>query len=193
MSVFGEKAGDTSVFAYRGWLDEELGVVPAPVPEPRTWVLLTIGFIAAGSISRWAFGGLASGGAVRHVIDEVQDAEFHDVETGGCERQKTFLTSNRQQCANRAIAKSSTEPKTPAGKARAARNAFRHGLNVSVLSDPLLCQIANVEGLEWTRCGRCMGASVRATSTLRIAARKVWCLLRLRSLDVREKVCPNAL
>jgi hypothetical protein len=39
---------------------------------------------------------------------------------------------------------------------------------------------AGAEGLECTRwCGRCMSASVRAMSTLRIAARKVWCLLRL--------------
>ena len=62
MSVFGEKAGDTFVFAYRGWLDEGLGVVPAPVPEPRTWVLMTIGFIAAGSIT---FPGLAFAGRCR--------------------------------------------------------------------------------------------------------------------------------
>jgi hypothetical protein len=48
------------------------------------------------------------------------------------------LTSGRQQRANRANAKSSTGPKTAAGKARAAQNAFRHGLNVPVHSDPLL-------------------------------------------------------
>jgi hypothetical protein len=48
------------------------------------------------------------------------------------------LTSDRQKRANRANAKSSTGPKTAAGKARAAQNAFRHGLNVPVLSDPLL-------------------------------------------------------
>jgi hypothetical protein len=48
------------------------------------------------------------------------------------------VTSDRRQCANVANAKSSTGPKTAAGKARAAQNAFRHGLNVPVRSDPLL-------------------------------------------------------
>ena len=42
------------------------------------------------------------------------------------------MTSDRRLRANRLNAKSSTGPKTLRGKARAARNAFRHGLNVSV-------------------------------------------------------------
>jgi hypothetical protein len=46
------------------------------------------------------------------------------------------LTTDRQQRANRANARSSTGPKTVLGKSRAARNALRHGLNVSLLSDP---------------------------------------------------------
>jgi secreted trypsin-like serine protease len=45
LSKFGEKAGDTSVFAYRNWLNDELAG-SAPVPEPTTWALLTIGFMA---------------------------------------------------------------------------------------------------------------------------------------------------
>ena len=42
------------------------------------------------------------------------------------------MTSDRRRRANRVNAKSSTGPKTVRGKARAARNAFRNGLNVSV-------------------------------------------------------------
>lgn len=52
ISTFGEKAGDTSVFAYRDWLNQELAVVPTPVPEAGTWALVTIGFIAVGFASR---------------------------------------------------------------------------------------------------------------------------------------------
>jgi len=48
------------------------------------------------------------------------------------------LTSDRKRLANRANAKASSGPKTKAGKARSSRNAFCHGLNVSVLSDAVL-------------------------------------------------------
>jgi hypothetical protein len=73
------------------------------------------------------------------------------------------LTSGRQQRANRANAKSSTGPKTAAGKTRTAQDAFRHGLNVPVLSDPSLApeveamarkisgHNADAETLEWAR------------------------------------------
>jgi hypothetical protein len=44
----------------------------------------------------------------------------------------------RKDDANRANARRSTGPRTAAGKARASRNAVRHGLSVSVLADPAL-------------------------------------------------------
>ena len=46
------------------------------------------------------------------------------------------MTSTQRIKANRANAKTSTGPKTAQGKARAARNARRHGLSLSVLADP---------------------------------------------------------
>jgi hypothetical protein len=48
------------------------------------------------------------------------------------------VTSARKQRANRANALASTGPQTATGKARAARNARRHGLNLSVLADSAL-------------------------------------------------------
>jgi hypothetical protein len=46
------------------------------------------------------------------------------------------MTSPRKIQANRANAGASTGPKTGPGRARAARNALRHGLSLSVFADP---------------------------------------------------------
>ena len=48
------------------------------------------------------------------------------------------MTSARKITANRANARASTGPRTGPGRARAARNAFRHGLSLPVHSDPAL-------------------------------------------------------
>jgi hypothetical protein len=48
------------------------------------------------------------------------------------------VISARRLRANRANARASTGPQTAAGKASAARNARRHGLNLSILADPAL-------------------------------------------------------
>jgi hypothetical protein len=48
------------------------------------------------------------------------------------------MSTSRQIEANRDNARSSTGPRTQRGRARASRNARRHGLSVSVVSDPRL-------------------------------------------------------
>jgi hypothetical protein len=52
------------------------------------------------------------------------------------------MASERQIAANRRNARRSTGPRTSAGKSRASRNAYRHGLSVSVgASTPLAPQL----------------------------------------------------
>jgi len=54
------------------------------------------------------------------------------------------LTSDRKTKANRANARTSTGPKTYRGRARSAKNAFRHGLSLPVQSDQALCEEVQV-------------------------------------------------
>ena len=50
------------------------------------------------------------------------------------------MTSDRKIKANRANAKVSTGPKTHHGRARSAKNAFRHGLSLPIQPDQALCE-----------------------------------------------------
>ena len=50
------------------------------------------------------------------------------------------MQPDRKIKANRANARASTGPKTARGRARSARNAFRHGLSLPVDSDQVLCE-----------------------------------------------------
>ena len=46
------------------------------------------------------------------------------------------MASDKQIAANRANAKKSTGPRTPAGRAKSSRNAYRHGLSVPMQPEP---------------------------------------------------------
>jgi hypothetical protein len=50
------------------------------------------------------------------------------------------MTSERKIRANRANSRASTGPKTAHGRARVARNALRHALNLPIHSDPALSE-----------------------------------------------------
>jgi hypothetical protein len=78
--------------------------------------------------------------------------------------------------ANRANARHSTGPNTPAGKSAASRNALRHGLAVPVVTDPRLAD--EVERLAHIIAGQ--GAnSFRLEHARRVAAAQID-LLRVR-------------
>lgn len=62
------------------------------------------------------------------------------------------MTSVRKIAANRANACRSTGPRSIAGKARVSRNAFRHGLAIDIVSDPVFA-------LEIDRLRKCLLAN----------------------------------
>jgi hypothetical protein len=73
------------------------------------------------------------------------------------------MTSERKAQANRANARQSTGPKTPRGKARAAGNARRLGLSLSVLADPVLSdQVAAITRAIAGKAREGIGLSSRA-------------------------------
>jgi hypothetical protein len=75
------------------------------------------------------------------------------------------MSTDRQIKANRANARASTGPKSATGKARASRNARRHGLSISVHAQPGLS--AEVEALVREIAGR------EATPEVLACARRV--------------------
>ena len=74
------------------------------------------------------------------------------------------MTSDRKIKANRANARASTGPKTRYGRTRSARNAFRHGLNVSVQADEVLCE--EVQALAREIAGSYANARIQALAHL---------------------------
>jgi hypothetical protein len=63
------------------------------------------------------------------------------------------LTSEAKIKANRANARASTGPKTAEGRARAARNAHRHGLSLPLYCDPALSEEVEALGREIAGAG----------------------------------------
>src|SRR5262249_16224808 len=90
---------------------------------------------------------------------------------GGCR-----VTSARQIAANRRNARACTGPRTSSGKARASRNALRHGLTRSVRHDPQLAR--KIDALARTIAGREANAERREGAD-RIAAAEIE-LMRVR-------------
>ena len=74
------------------------------------------------------------------------------------------MSSDLKMNANRANARASTGPRTRYGRARAARNALRHGLSLPVSSDPALSE--QVEALAREIAGTGANAEVQAFARL---------------------------
>jgi hypothetical protein len=84
------------------------------------------------------------------------------------------MTTEKKIAANRWNAKRSTGPRTRSGQAKASRNALRHGLAVSIASDPALSG-------EVERLARMIGGDdIERLPCARIAAEAKIELLRIR-------------
>ncbi len=77
------------------------------------------------------------GEKLRHSMQEIEERELKLIETTPG---KGKDAANRKIKTNRANARVSTGPKTHRGRARSARNAFRHGLSMPVESDQVLSE-----------------------------------------------------
>ena len=92
------------------------------------------------------------------------------------------MMSERKQRSNRANARLSTGPKTAKGKARASKNARRHGLNLPVLRDPSLAK--EVETMACRIAGE--GASGELLARARAIAEAQIDLQRVRLYRLRR-------
>ncbi len=97
------------------------------------------------------------------------------------------MSSERQIRANRANARASCGPKSRRGKARASRNALRHGLNVPLYVDPELA--SEVEILAQRIC-----ATATDPDLLRLARPIAEAQLNLRRVrEYRQRLIAQAL
>ena len=102
------------------------------------------------------------------------------------------MTSARKIRANRANARASSGPKTAAGKARSARNAFRHGFSVPIFIDPDLA--SDIEALAQRILGRSAEANVTGANVLELVRRIAEAQIDLRRIrSYRHRLIEGAL
>lgn len=99
------------------------------------------------------------------------------------------MASEKQRAANRLNASKSTGPRSPSGKSRARRNAWRHGLSASVVSNAVFAR--EVEELAQKIAGS--DASVEILEGARAVARAELELARVRRAKVAALACFLAL
>jgi hypothetical protein len=101
------------------------------------------------------------------------------------------LTSDAKIKANRANARASTGHKTAPGRARAARNAHRHGLSLPLYSDPKLCKAVEALTCEiaGTNANAKIGQPARRIAEAQIDLRRVRHVRDQFLTDGLDEVC----
>jgi hypothetical protein len=93
------------------------------------------------------------------------------------------MSSPARLLANRRNARNSTGPKTPAGAARASRNARRHGFTLPVLAEPSLAPEVDELARE---IARSVAAAAGNASALALACRIAEAMIDLRRIRLAK-------
>src|SRR5262245_39873357 len=100
------------------------------------------------------------------------------------------MSSERKIAANRLNAQKSKGPRTKAGKARASRNAVRHGLAATIHRDPYI--MSEIERMAWQICAGDSNQAIFEQAIILAEAELLLRAVRAQRIAVIERLYDTA-